>query len=112
MKDLNAIKCPASLTDVHNFVEELFAATELHREDRGLDIRTMDARTVLTVRIYRFISDQWRKTDAIIRDQIDSRNTDTAEGADLRTGGSGENDVRGVSEESDLSMSGGRTRHH
>ena len=112
MKDLNAIKCPASLTDVHNFVEELFATTELHREDRGLDIRTMDARTVLTVRIYRFISDQWRKTDAIIRDQIDSRDDKSAEGADLRTGGGRENDVRGVSEKADISLPGGRTRHH
>lgn len=95
-EDVFIIKCPASLADVNQFVNELFDTTDLHREDRGLDIRTLDARTVMTMRIYRFIHDQWRKTDATIRDQIDSRNPEPAEGADLRAGGSGENDVRGV----------------
>ena len=106
------IKCPASLADVNQFVNELFDTTDLHREDRGLDIRSIDARTVITLRVYKFIHDQWRKTDAIIRDQIDSRNTDTAEGANLRTGRGGENDLRVVGEESNIPAPGGRTRHH
>ncbi len=106
------IKCPASLADVNQFVEELFAATDLHREDRGLDIRTMDARVVMTLRIHKFFTDQWSKSDAVIRDQINSRNIEPAEGADLRAGGSGENDVRGVGEKSDIPLPGGRTRHH
>ena len=104
------IKCPASLVDVNRFVNELFDTTDLHREDRGLDIRTIDARTVLTMRIYKFIHDQWRKTDAIIRDQIDSRNDHPPEGADLRTGGSRENDVRRVGKESNIFMLRGRPR--
>ena len=104
------IKCPASLADVNRFVNELFDTTDLHREDRGLDIRTMDARTVLTMRIYKFLHDQWRRTDAIVRDQINSRNDHPAEGADLRTGGGGENDVRRVREESNIFMLRGRPR--